>query len=59
MKAIHRRARNGYTLCGKLKDPEYLTLNDTEVTCKYCLEILNKITLTNTKTSIIKKFTKK
>ena len=59
MKTIHRRARNGFTLCGKFKDSIRLTLNDCEVTCEECLKILNTLTISNTKTSIIKKFTKK
>ena len=56
---IHRKSRSGYSLCGKKIKNEFTTLTDEKVTCNECKEILGRIQMTDTKTSILSKYWKK
>ena len=52
---IHRRGKGGYSICGKEYKPKELSLYDCKVVCSECLRLLDKIRMTDTKTTIIQK----
>lgn len=43
-KLIHRKAKFRYGLCGAQTNVENSTLQDDEVTCEKCKEILSEVT---------------
>ena len=48
---MHRRFRDGYTLCGIKANKDNATLDDNEVTCTKCNGIMDKVKYTDTKTT--------